>query len=49
MHSVAQTRELGCTKIVLPQVIHCGKYFCILSVKKELLKYTYCLFFAHRS
>ena len=34
MHSVAQTRELVCTKIVLPQVIDRGKYFCILSVKK---------------
>ena len=45
MHSVAQTRELVCTKIVLPQVIDRGKYFCILSVQKNY----YYLFFAHRS
>ena len=35
MHSVAQTRELVCTKIVLPQVIDRGMYICILNEKKR--------------
>ena len=41
MHSVAQTRKLVCTMIVLPQVIDRGMYIRILNEKKEeLLKYT---------
>ena len=35
MNFVAQTREFVCIKIVLPQVIDRGKYFCILSVQKN--------------
>ena len=34
---MAQTRELVCTKIVLPQVVDRGKYL----ERKKLLKYTY--------
>ena len=37
---MAQTRELVCTKIVLPQVVDRGKYL----ERKKLLKYIYCLF-----
>ena len=43
---MAQTRELVCTKIVLPQVVDRGKYL----ERKKLLKYTdVYLFFVYKS